>query len=81
MEEAFVKKTISTDLFLDKISAKAIGNETMLSWITLAVLSSSPGILRAMAELFEFRLDFTKSIEVEREYPLGDGYRVDLAFL
>jgi hypothetical protein len=67
--------------FLEKLADTAIGNEVLLSRVTLAALSVNPPLLKCIADQFEFDLDFSRPVEIEREYPLGDGSRVDLAFL
>jgi hypothetical protein len=55
-------------------------SENDLSDVTWAMAQSDPSIGRALCDFFGVQCDAEEPLQIEREYPLGAGGRVDLAF-
>jgi hypothetical protein len=65
--------------FFESLAERFGGAETKLSDVTYAMLNSNSEFLLEFAKFFGFSIHDNQPCEVEREYPLGNGFRVDLA--
>ncbi|MFX0196400.1 MAG: hypothetical protein ACFFCW_09785 [Candidatus Hodarchaeota archaeon] len=74
-----MSKNVNVALFLKKLGGR-LSKENNLSDITWAIVQTVPAIGRDICEFFGVTTLPNEPMEVQREYPIGDG-RVDLAFI